>query len=262
MSTNAHCLFALTALLALTANACSASTVRVARANEAPAQCPGGIIRNDADVAHFSGCTGVVGDLQIASSRLSDLEGLESIRSVSGALVIADNNELSDLSGLEQLSSVGSLHIQNNPELSNVAALSTLHTAPVVELRSNPALTSVRGLEGLTEVEKLTLVDNGMFETAGLSNLHQVGELTIANNSRLISLHGLNGLTRARSVEIRNNRLLCAQLGFLPQLGEVSEALVVSANRSVPQREVAGLFDRVKGAFHQPGLATRELALH
>ncbi len=262
MSTKAHCLFALTALLALSANACSASTARVARSSEAPVQCPGGVIHDDADLAHFAGCTAVVGDLQIASSRLSDLEGLESIRSVSGALVVADNPELSELSGLEQLGSVGRLSIQNNPELSDVSALSKLHMAPVVDVRGNPVLTTLSGLEGLVQVEKLSLVNNGLFETAGLSHLRQVGELTIANNPRLISLRGLNGLTRAKSVEIRNNRLLCAQLGLLPQLGEVSETLVVSANRSVPQREVAGLFGRVKGAFHQPGLAARELALH
>ncbi len=262
MSLNTQCLFALTTLIALAANACSVHSARVARISSAPLQCAGGMIQNDADLARFEGCSAISGDLTIARSQLEDLQGLEALRSVSGALVIADNDQLSDLSGLERLGSVGSLRVSDNSSLSCMRSLSNLHSAPVVEIRNNPELVSVHGLEGLSQVDQLTLLNDGLFETAGLANLRQVGELTVADNARLISLGGLNGLTRAGSVQIRNNRVLCAQLGFLPQLGEVGEALVVSSNRSVSQHEVAGLFGHVKGALQAPSVESRELALH
>lgn len=171
MTLNQGCLFALTTLLALAANACSASTARLARLGEAPVQCAGGVIQTADAAARLAGCTSIDGDLEIANSELTELSSLESLRSVSGAL-------------------------------------------------------------------------------------------TIANNPKLISLHALNGLQRAGSVRIRNNRLLCAQLGFLPELGEVSEALVLSSNASVSKREIDNLRQHVKTTFDASPFAGEHVALH
>jgi Receptor L domain len=239
MSFNTRCLFALTTLLALSANACSTSPERVARSGAAPVQCAGGVIQTESDAARYQGCSAVAGDLRIEDSLLSDLTALDSLRTVSGALVIANNAALSTLSGLENLQS-----------------------AQALEIRDNPELTSLRGLERLERVEKLDIVRDGLFETSGLARLQRVGELTIADNPKLISLRGLNALTRAGSVQIRNNRVLCAQLGFLPQLGEATEALVVSSNRSVSKREIESLREHVKVPFDSTARAGREVALH
>ncbi len=251
--TKAHFSFALGALFALAASACS-STPKLARTATPELHCAGGAIRSDSDAARFTGCTAVIGDLRVEHSQLEDMNALASIRNVSGALVVADNPRLSELSGLEQLDSVGRLELTGNAHLSSVRGLSALRHAQVVEIRNNPSLTNVNGLEGLQQLERLDLANNGLFETAGLSSLRQVGKLTIADNARLISLRGLNGLTRAGSVQIRNNRLLCAQMGLLPQLGEVSDALVLSANRSVSAREIASLRE------HGPRLVSRASA--
>jgi hypothetical protein len=155
MSFNAKHRFAVTALLALLANACASSTPRPVRSGEASLVCAGGVIRTEADADAYAGCATVQGDLAIVNSQLSDLGALESLRGVSGSLVIA-------------------------------------------------------------------------------------------NNPRLISLAGLNGLTRAGSVQIRNNRLLCARLGLLPELGEVTDALAVSSNLSLSGRDINGLREHVK----------------
>ena len=259
MSFNTRYLFALTTLLALAANACSGSTPRIARASAAPVQCAGGVIQSADDAARYAGCTAVAGNLAIANSNLEDLTALESLRNVSGTLVVSNNANLSDFTGLEQLTAVGSLEVIGNPALSNFTGLSALRRAKAVKIQKNPELFNLRGLEGLEQVEKLEIVGNGLSETAGLTHLAQVGELTIANNPKLISLRGLNGLTRAGSVRIRNNQVLCAQLGLLPQLGEVSEALVLSSNRSVSKREVEGLLERVKVSF--PPATDRQAAL-
>jgi Receptor L domain len=248
---NTRCLFALTALLALSANACSASSTRLARTGAEPLSCAGGVIQTADDAARFAGCTTINGDLQIANSPLSDLTALESLRNVSGALTVANNSELGDFTGLEQLTSVGTLSVHDNAALTDFSGLSALRNAEVVEIRRNPALSSVSGLEGLTRVEKLELVDDAVFDTAGLSGLREVGELTIAANPRLISLGGLNGLQRARSVQIRNNRVLCAKLGLLPQLGEVTDRLELNANRSVSNSEVSSLREHVRAPLVQ-----------
>jgi hypothetical protein len=239
MSFHTQCLFALTALLALTANACSTSSGRLARSGATPLQCAGGVIQTESDAARYRGCSAVVGDLKIEDSPLSDLTALDSLRTVSGTLVISNNAALSDLSGLEHLRNAQGLEIRDNPELANL-----------------------RGLESLERVERLDIVHNGLFETSGLSRLQRVGELTIADNPKLISLRGLNALTRAGSVQIRNNRVLCAQLGFLPQLGEATEALVVSSNQSVSKREIESLREHVKISFDSAARASGEVALH
>jgi hypothetical protein len=255
---NTRCLFALTTLLALSANACSTHTASVARAAAAPLSCAGGIIQTESDAARFVGCTSVNGDLQIANSQLSDLTALEALRSVSGALTVTNNSELSDFTGLEQLTSVGRLNVYGNGALTEFSGLSALRLAPVVDIRNNPELSSLRGLDGIDRIEKLEVVNNALFETDALSSLREVGELTIASNPRLISLHGLNGLKRARLVQIRQNPLLCAKLGLLPQLTEVGGGLVVSANRSVSRSEVEALRERVRAPVEQhPIIASR-----
>ncbi|HEY1535256.1 MAG TPA: hypothetical protein VGF76_14615 [Polyangiaceae bacterium] len=248
---NTRCLFTLTALLALSANACSATGARLARTNAQPASCAGGVIQTADDAARFAGCTTVNGDLQIEGSQLSDLTALESLRNVSGTLTVSKNSELSDFTGLEQLSSVAGLDVHDNAALADFSGLSALRNAQVVQIRNNPELSSVRGLEGLQRVEKLELTNDALFQIDGLSNLREVGELTVAANERLISLHGLDGLKQARSVQIRNNPVLCAKLGFLRQLGKVDGGLVLSENRSVSRSEIAALREHVGAPFDQ-----------
>src|ERR1700690_299875 len=111
MFINTRCLFALTALLALSANACSASGARLARTGAQPISCAGGGVQTAGDAAPFAGCTTGNSELQVEGSQLSDLTALESLRNVSGTLTVSNNNQLSDFAGLEQLSSVGSLDV-------------------------------------------------------------------------------------------------------------------------------------------------------
>jgi hypothetical protein len=126
-------------------------------------------------------------------------------------------------------------------------------------IRSSTACT---GFEGLEDIDSLELVRNGIVETSGLANLRQVGELALLDNPRLVSLHGLNGISRARSVQIRNNPLLCPELGFLPALSQVSEALDLGSNAGVSKRDVDHLLQRVKLANLEWHSAGRELAQH
>ena len=256
MTFTTRTLFKLTAVLALSVNACSANPARIARTNLPARECPGGVVQSVNDAVRLAGCTSVAGDLRVENSELTDLSSLASLHSVSGTLTVAHNPALTELTGLEGLSAVGGLDIRDNAELADIRALGAVRRANVVSIQRNPDLQSLRGLEGLTRLEQLELVANGLLETAGLSNLREVGELTVASNRKLISLRGLSGLRRAVSVRIQNTRLLCGRLGLLPQLSEVSGALDVSANQSLARREVEALRQHVK-SIAQSTLASR-----
>lgn len=260
MSFNAGCLSALTALT-LAVSACSTNPARMAQV-EPSLRCPGGLIQTANDARHYAGCTAVDGDLRVEDAALSDLSAFASLRTVSGALVISHNAEISNLAGLEQLSAVERLELDDNPALTSLNALGSLRSAKVVQIRNNPKLKSVNGLEGLRRIETLALVNDAVIETSAFAHLSEVGDLTIANNPNLISLRGFNGVTRARSVNIKNNRLLCARLGLLPALGEVTATLSLDSNQSVSKREAEQVRQRVKWTGAKPITLGGELALH
>lgn len=112
--------FAYVATLVATLSSVACSTHEAARpivSAVAPIECRGGIVRNEDDAARFDGCETIVGDLQIASSELTDLSQLSSVRRVTGKLSVTDNQKLISLAGLKGVERAGSVEIQNNPLL-------------------------------------------------------------------------------------------------------------------------------------------------
>src|SRR6187549_1167137 len=92
------------AVLALAANACSVAGARpVANAAAAPVSCAGGSVLSAADAAAYSECDSVHGNLRISAPDLTNLSALARLKTVSGTLEIAENPQLDDLSGLENL---------------------------------------------------------------------------------------------------------------------------------------------------------------
>lgn len=214
------CLIASTVSL----SACSATETR-ARLVSGDVQCAGGSIHLSTDLARFTGCQVIRGDLAVIGSNLESLDALHTLRVVSGTLTIADNPNLANLEGLDRLSSVGELEIRNSPEL-----------------------TSLSGLEGLTRLDRLTLDRTGLFSTSGLDNLREIDELEVTNNARLIDLGGLSGVVNARSVRIQQNPRLCGKLGLLSDLERVEDELRVEDNGGLSFEDVARLEARVRRA--------------
>jgi len=95
------------------------------------------VVRNAADVDKLSICSGIEGDLWVESSSLTDLEGLEGLRSVR-YLVIADNPRLQSLSGLENLHAAAGVSLWANPSLKDVDALSRARIGALVVLDQEP----------------------------------------------------------------------------------------------------------------------------
>ena len=152
----------------------------------------------------------------------------------------------------------------------NACAASTARVVRSSEAPQSCAGGVIRSARDAASYAGCTTVNGDLtIESSELTNLRYLeslrnvsGALTITDNRELISLRGLNGLKRAGSVRIRNNRQLCAPLGFLPQLGEVTEALVLSSNPSLSKQEIAGLLEHVTAPLNRPARASREVALH
>ena len=246
-------------LLGSAAAACAAPAAHLAPAASAatPTVCTGGTVHNAADAAKYAACDAVVGDLSIQGSDLTNLDVLARLRSVSGTLAVSDNPRLDDLSGLEQLSSVGRLEIANNRALDGIEALQHLESAEAVTIRDNSDLRTLQGLEGLATLQSLSIEHNGIYSTIGLDHLRTVGSLVVKHNSKLISLVGLKTLQRAKSIEIRNNPLLAAYYGLLPQLQQVDDQLLLLSNGGLAKHEVREVLDRVGHGSFTPALAKR-----
>jgi hypothetical protein len=174
MARRFHRLFAFT-VTALSA-ACSATQPRPAPPPSV-APCPPGSLETSEQVRRFASCSAVTGDLAVLGTNLVDLRALSNLARVEGALVIADNPNLENLSGLERLTVVGRLEIRNNRKLYEL-----------------------RGLDGLEEVDELVVLRNrSLISLSGLSNVRRAGEVKIHENPRLCGRLGL--LPRLEHVE-------------------------------------------------------------
>ena len=150
------------------------------------------------------------------------LEVLRSLTSVGGELSVSDTRELTSLSGLEQLATVGKLTVA-----------------------SNTSLTSLDGLGGLTAVGEggLTILENDLLANlkplAGLQSV--AGAADITGNDAIGDLDGLQGLTRLASLRVSESDALTSLRG-LDNLAEVTELLQIEGNpRLVDMRALGNL---------------------
>jgi len=136
---------------------------------------------NIIDLSGINVVTSIEGDLTIdVNPALTNLTGLEGLTSIGGSLIIGEmyyggNLSLVSLAGLDNLDSIGgSLHIFYNNALTSLTGLDALTTiGGELHINGNNALTSLTGLDNLTFVG---------------------GGLTIDGNPALTSLTGLQAL--------------------------------------------------------------------
>lgn len=246
-----HSAAVFSSVIALAASACASRTAAPLASAET-VTCPGGTIRSAADAASYGACNVVHGDLTVSAADLEDLTALSSLHQVTGTLRITDCPALDDLDGLQNLSSVGALELHQLSDLDDLAGLENLGSAGRVEVTANSELATLQGLQGLHALERLVVSGNSrLYNANGLGELHAVGVLVVADNQRLNSLTGLRSLESARSVEIRNNPVLCGA-NLLPNLKRVDSPLVLQANRGISKSEARLLLDRTS----QGGVST------
>jgi hypothetical protein len=131
---------------------------------------------------NYPGCKSIGGRLTISGSDITNLSGLSQLTSL-GGVYIYKNNSLTSLYGLNNVTSVYSLHIGT------------------IELNQggNPLLTSLNGLNALTNISnELEIYDNNVLTSlTGLEKLTYIGGgLKIANNEMLSNIASLKKLTK------------------------------------------------------------------
>lgn len=133
-------------------------------------------------------------------SPLSSLDGLSGLSYVGRDLILENNNSLTNINGLSNLTSPGleSIIITNNESLTNLDGLENVtEVVYSVEIENNAALMNIDGLENVITIgDRLQINENPVLNNLdGLSNLSSIGEfLKIESNAELTSISGLNNL--------------------------------------------------------------------
>ena len=144
----------------------------------------GVIFENQLQINNFQndypGCQIIEGDVVINGNEISSLSQLEVLSQIIGDLRIYGNNNLVDLSGLQNIFSIGGNLIigetnkGNNPSLQNLNGLqSLLSVGGDLQINSNPQLLDISQLTSLGTIQ---------------------GDLVVYDNPVLISLEGLQNI--------------------------------------------------------------------
>jgi len=181
----------------------------------------------------FAGCEGIVGDLRIENTKLTDLGHLARLRSVSGTLFISGNSALTSLRGLEQLRAAKGIVIVNNPKLADVASLNELSRVERVSVAHNPELTELAGMNRVQRLETLMVMKNGVTRVTGFNGLESAGRVTISKNAHLIYLSGFERLSVVEDLALEGNPRLAPKANMLPSLVYVDGELSVAGSHAI-----------------------------
>jgi hypothetical protein len=147
---------------------------------------------------------------------LTSLTGLNSLTHIGGSLTIWSCGHLTSLAGLESLTIIGSsggnLDLYTNDSLIDLTGLNNVTSIGVLLINSNPAITSLTGLNNVTFIGGATISsNNSLTSLMGLNNVtSSMINLIISSNNSLTNLEGLDSLepNSIVSLDITNNPLL------------------------------------------------------
>jgi hypothetical protein len=160
------------------------------------------------------------------STALSSLDGLQSLARVGETLEIAGCTSLQTLGGLENLTEAGGVFIAENNGLTNLSGLSGLRQIDGwLQIWSNEGLPSLEGLEGLQTVSGRVRIslNYALTSVTGLEGLKSVeSQLEMVGNNRLSSLAGFASLASVGGdlkIKDHPNLASCEVEGLRDRLG-------------------------------------------
>jgi len=147
----------------------------------------------------YPGCTQIVGNVFLIgnNSEITNLNGLNVITSVGGNLTI-NFTLLETLSGLDNLNYVGGqLYIGYNDSLNNLSGLDNLDTIGAAWIVSNSKLSTLENLGNLVHVNGDLILDGlwSLKELSGLESLATINGGMYFLNTAITNLEGLEGLS-------------------------------------------------------------------
>lgn len=206
-------------------------------------------INTGLDIKALKGVEIITGNVVIQNTTLSSLVGLESLKTIGGSLIIADNINLKKLSGsaLSNLEVVGgSISVQNNLALTSVD-LPSLISANALEIRANPALREIKNAyPNLAAVaDRIVIVYNEELELiSGFEALTRIGGERVCQGrcgactgggleiygNNYVKITGFSNLQQTGGVCLSE---LSGDLITLPALSAISMGLLVGHTSSL-----------------------------
>ena len=138
-----------------------------------------------------SGYTEVTGMLHVSGTDAVTLDGMQCLKTLGGALNVADNPSLVSLQGLDSLTSVGgAANIDGNASLRSLDGLQSLASVGgYLQVMDNASMDSLDGLRSLTTVggDLLILSNDSLSSIEALSDLETVtGESIIITSNPML----------------------------------------------------------------------------
>ncbi len=159
----------------------------------------------------FPDCTGFSGTLTISGNDITDLSPLLQLVSI-GDLIIDNNSQLTSLIGFGNLENYtgNNIIISNNPSLLSLDGIDGLggesDVESVIEIVNNDSLINLEGLNELINTDFLVIEGNdALLNLTGLDNYLGSAVMTISNNASLESFEGMNNFNGTTSLTIEDN---------------------------------------------------------
>ncbi len=210
----------------------------------------------------------IQGDLiigsQTESTDIFDLSNLLNLKEVEGHLIIANNDSLENMQGLNSLERIGAdLNIWKNGSLKSFEGLENLiEIGNRFALQENTSLQSFDGLSSLKEVlGSFQLVsefggvgNNSLLSLSGLESLEKVGGfLRIHGMDALMNLSALENLGQIDGDLILENNDLLSDLTALENLTELGGDLWISGNSNMEDLVGFEGLSKIKGDLYVRG---------
>jgi hypothetical protein len=129
------------------------------------------------DLEGLSKLKTIAGSLDISGNKyIKDLSAFANIASVREALNICDNDALTSLSDIKNLKFGGGLRISGNGALTNLSGLERITSVGGdLDISSNDSLTTLSALENITSIKgRLYIAGNSALTVLGMSGLQSV----------------------------------------------------------------------------------------
>ncbi len=159
-------------------------------------QCDQFISLNSQEEVNAFNCTNLDDGIYIGGNDITDLSPLSMLESVGGTLVL-ENLEINNLTGLENIHSVESVVVSMNSNLSSLTGLNITSLTESIIIQNNPNLADISALSGISgSVGYILLTDCGMTSLNGLQNITETDtDLIIQGCNNLINLDELENVS-------------------------------------------------------------------
>jgi hypothetical protein len=173
---------------------------------------------------------------------LTAFESLESLEghsgdSLSGSLILQQNQLLHDLSGLENLAGVQRLVVTLSPALESLSGFNARDGLGSIGLYTSPALADLGALAPVSNLDSLSVYETGITDLNTFGALQTLGGLLIYGNPALVDASGLGSLQRIERISFTSNPLLKLLPPFV-ELIEQPRIIVIRDNAELESLEL------------------------